>query len=588
MARRDAKMARRRKSSLCEPSRGDGRLGQLCQASSNRRLLLAPSPSCARGRRCRFTSQQVSSLRACRAHCRSRVTTRPPAGYRMASQRVSVSSSSSAELETTLAELLAAGVPSLARVPPTVQSSAREAKYPRRAGSTAGQTQSRGIGDDIRGKEAMLAAFGPVARHVFAGDGRSPSVLLPPRATPGERELMVEHAVKGLRGSLSLEDASGGLQVARRLFDVQACRVCQRAAWREALRRAGPQQEGAPSVATIAAVLGEGINAVLSDMPALHRSLRRLAGCELPLPLRSIAWRSAILDQSELQRVAVALRAAGDSQAAPPLGRLIEQLLARGSGVPASEPLKVEAADGVRRRAAALLVRSSQCSGGVLPLAAGSLAMALVCGLARAEPAGETPAEVPVEEVAMLLELQRSCIPRAKDAARDPRHGLLGQLRRWPNTLRHLLDICARTAREVAPPWSVLHMLIDEEWLEHGLVGGMSWPVVLWVWDQCALMGWEALAGIAADCVWLLRRQIRRLDKAGGGAEDLRHLLATGLRDVTLPSLQALHSATHRPSDVPGPSADQLPAERAARLRSAAIASAPRPKVAFRIPVAAT
>jgi len=39
-----------------------------------------------------------------------------------------------------------------------------------------------------------------------------------------------------------------------------------------------------------------------------------------------------------------------------------------------------------------------------------------------------------------------------------------------------------------------------------------SWPAVLWVWDQCALSGWEVMAEIAADCLWLLRHKISRLD----------------------------------------------------------------------------
>lgn len=56
-------------------------------------------------------------------------------------------------------------------------------------------------------------------------------------------------------------------------------------------------------------------------------------------------------------------------------------------------------------------------------------------------------------------------------------------------------------------------MLIDEEWLDHALVGALPWPALLWVWDQCALTGWGALAEMAADCLWLLRRDIKRLDE---------------------------------------------------------------------------
>jgi hypothetical protein len=91
-------------------------------------------------------------------------------------------------------------------------------------------------------------------------------------------------------------------------------------------------------------------------------------------------------------------------------------------------------------------------------------------------------------------------------------------------------------------------MLLDEEWLEHGFVGALSWPVVLWAWDQCAMAGWNALAEIAADALWLLRRDIRKLDEFGGSADDLRDLFAKRLRAVPLAEFQALYAATHRPT----------------------------------------
>lgn len=132
-------------------------------------------------------------------------------------------------------------------------------------------------------------------------------------------------------------------------------------------------------------------------------------------------------------------------------------------------------------------------------------------------------------------------------------------------------------------------MLLDEEWLEHGFVGAMSWPVVLWAWDQCAMNGWNALAEIAADSVWLLRRDIRRLDEFGGGADDLRDTFAKRLRAVPLAEFQALYAATHRPTrqaSVPK-GADQADPSTQSPAPLPRAPSRPRPEVAFRLPVVA-
>jgi hypothetical protein len=132
-------------------------------------------------------------------------------------------------------------------------------------------------------------------------------------------------------------------------------------------------------------------------------------------------------------------------------------------------------------------------------------------------------------------------------------------------------------------------MLLDEEWLEHGFVGAMSWPAVLWAWDQCAISGWSALAEIAADSLWLLRRQIRRLDEIGGGADDLRDLFAKRLRAVPVAEFQALYAATHRPTSQPSlPKAAaeaDMSSQPPASLPKAPLRS--RPEVAFRLPLVA-
>lgn len=132
-------------------------------------------------------------------------------------------------------------------------------------------------------------------------------------------------------------------------------------------------------------------------------------------------------------------------------------------------------------------------------------------------------------------------------------------------------------------------MLLDEEWLEHGFVGALSWPVVLWAWDQCAMAGWNALAEIAADALWLLRRDIRKLDEFGGSADDLRDLFAKRLRAVPLAEFQALYAATHRPTPQASlPNAAD--GTNSSSLPWAPLPTAPsrsRPQVAFRLPLVA-
>ena len=71
-------------------------------------------------------------------------------------------------------------------------------------------------------------------------------------------------------------------------------------------------------------------------------------------------------------------------------------------------------------------------------------------------------------------------------------------------------------------------------------VGSLSWGVLLWAWDQCMLKGWELLADICAASAWLIRREVRRLDRTGAGVAELRDVMRSGLQAVSLPEMQAL------------------------------------------------
>ena len=61
------------------------------------------------------------------------------------------------------------------------------------------------------------------------------------------------------------------------------------------------------------------------------------------------------------------------------------------------------------------------------------------------------------------------------------------------------------------------------------------------------------LADLSAACLWLLRREVRRLDRACAGVEELRDAMRTGLRTAGLAELQALLAApTRRARDAAG------------------------------------
>jgi hypothetical protein len=202
-----------------------------------------------------------------------------------------------------------------------------------------------------------------------------------------------------------------------RLFEVQSKYVCQRAIWREAMRRSNQSREAAEAAPTLSTgelvgLLGEGISTALTESPPLRRHLARLSGCELPQVLRRWAWSNALLDRSEHEDIARAMARVGVAELNPSRGRRMERILSR--GVSAGGGVLA----GLQRRAAVLLELAQRCSGGQLPPNAGSMALILLHGIASDPPGAPTSeAEPPsAAEIAMLLRALHQAIPHAKHA----------------------------------------------------------------------------------------------------------------------------------------------------------------------------
>jgi hypothetical protein len=282
--------------------------------------------------------------------------------------------------------------------------------------------------------EASLAAFGPASRHVFATDGRRPSMLLPPALPSADCAEMIRRAAAELeaaqpqaefgildRGASaeghppSVEHSQTG--PLHRLFAVHAKYVCQRAIWREAVRRSMQKGEAKEGVSTLSArelvgLLGEGISTAMTQSPSLQRHLAQLCGCELPQVLRRWAWGNALLDPAELATAARTIARVGVAELNTSRGRRMERILARG----------VSAHGGVlshlQGRAVLLLELAQRCSGGQLPANVGSLALALLHGFATDSSGTSTSeADAPfAAEIAMLLRALNHAIPQAKHA----------------------------------------------------------------------------------------------------------------------------------------------------------------------------
>ena len=272
-------------------------------------------------------------------------------------------------------------------------------------------------------------------------------------------------------------------------------------------------------------------------------------------------------------------------------------MLARGlATAPAAER------DVLAPRAQELLRRAHACAGAQLPAAFGPLSLALLHGAAdetreraartqsdaaaaaadaargtAAEPAARrvaataaasAAAAVDGAMIAMLIELEGRCLPMAVVAVRAAEGGLLVKLEQWPRLQRHLLAVCSRAdvsqgiemvakravaAADAPPPQASLLRLVETEWIRPGFVGALSWEAGLWAWDQGVTQGWGVLADLSAACLWMLRREVRRLDRACAGVEELREAMRTGLRTAGLAELQALLAApTRRARDAAG------------------------------------
>ncbi len=319
----------------------------------------------------------------------------------------------------------------------------------------------------------------------------------------------------------------------------------------------------------------------------------------MPTALRRVAWRRALLRPHEERRCVEQLRlAAADADGGSGRGvsSVVRQMLTRGlAGAPPAERARLEA------RAKALLLRAHACAGAQLPAAFGPLALGLLHGAAdearereayrhseaaaaavaaargtAAEPAArrhaavaEATAAAAVDGplVAMLIELEGRCLPQAVAAAKAPLDeatgdgGVLARVEQWPRLRRHLLAVCGRAdinqgveivarravpAADAPPPQASLLRLVETEWLRPGFVGALPWEAALWAWDQGVTQGWGALSEVAAACLWLLRREVRRLDRACAGVEELREAMRTALRGASLAELQALLAARSR------------------------------------------
>lgn len=162
--------------------------------------------------------------------------------------------------------------------------------------------------------------------------------------------------------------------------------------------------------------------------------------------------------------------------------------------------------------------------------------------------AADRPAEPAA--VTMLMKIASQGVKQAVATATDDAKGVWPLLeKRWPRLLKHLLSICQRddladvSARQAGkqPPRAMLHRIVAEEWLEHGFVGSLPRDALLFCWDQFMLQGWDMSTELVAACLFLMRREVRRLDQAAAGATELRGAMRAQLHtDMNVCELQVL------------------------------------------------
>ena len=164
----------------------------------------------------------------------------------------------------------------------------------------------------------------------------------------------------------------------------------------------------------------------------------------------------------------------------------------------------------------------------------------------------KNPLEQPLEPAlaAMLLHVAQHGVAEAVRAA-SAADGFQLRLRtRWKNLFTHLTNICSRAdladvvqrKQGPLPPRTMLERVVEDEWLVHGFVGALPRESLLWAWDQFALQGWQLAAELAVCCFWLIRHEVRRLDRDdNAGVTELRVAMCVQLqRDAHLEQLQAL------------------------------------------------
>jgi len=348
-------------------------------------------------------------------------------------------------LEEAVAVLSRAGLPCFGVQPRRDKSASVGAHVPpaaitgrskRGKGGKSSNEPNRGaIATEILGMEAKIAALGPASRQIFSNENRRPSALLPPAMSDDERLALIrreasllEQAMPQLDFGLSVDHddskSTGGTsrwseRPLHRLYEINAKYVCQRALWREALRRSAPSSlvgndASAPpraSTALLVELLGEGISQALNESESLRPQLARLEGCELPPVLRKWAWVNTLVDpkEEEAHRQSLLLRVDTEQlhrNVSSAVERILSRCLRDGN-----------LADGdVRARVVVLVDLAQRCSGGQLPANIYVVALGVIKGIELGAQAPSVTYMPTATEISMLLRICSHGIPTAKQA----------------------------------------------------------------------------------------------------------------------------------------------------------------------------
>jgi len=447
---------------------------------------------------------------------------------------------------------------------------------PGSAAEAAGTAVAVGAGSPSKKKErerTKAAAAVATLRRGDGGGGRGGAPAAGEAAgSAGDAALVRDLLGEGIGEAVRQLPA----EVAARLAALSGCELppsLRRVAWRRVLCHPQERKRCTEALRRPDLADGEGTEASLNDVavpyaPAAPRQ-----------PQQHPRWQR---QQAQQQQQA----AAAPGAAAAKLTGMVRQMVARGvASVPAASRAQLE------QRAVALLLRSRAPAGGQLPAAFGPLSLAVLVGAwdekeardanatrdataaalaaakgttaepaaARAAAAAATEAAAAVDGAmaATLIALEARLAHDGVAAIKRAEGGVLAllQQKRWVHLQRHLFRVCGRrdinhgvelvAKRAVVdpgapPPRAALLGLLEHEWVRPGFVGALPWAAALWAIDQCVLQGWGVLAEICAACLWLLRREVRRLDASAAGVAELREAMRAALRDISLAELQAL------------------------------------------------